>query len=51
MAKKNVPYDEKYYDREVETMPREELEKLQRHTSQQQQGLQVFCHLLLCLWL
>jgi len=29
MAKKNLPYDEKYYDREVETMPRPELEKLQ----------------------
>ena len=29
MAKKYVPYDEKYYDREVETMPRPELEKLQ----------------------
>lgn len=29
MAKKDLPYDEKYYDREIETMPREELEKLQ----------------------
>ena len=29
MAKKNVPYDQKYYDPEVECMPREELEKLQ----------------------
>ena len=29
MAKKNLPYDEKYYDREVETMPREQLEELQ----------------------
>ena len=29
----------------------EELEKVQRHTSQQQQRLQVFRHLLLCLWL
>ena len=29
MAKKNLPYDEKYYDREVETMPREQLEQLQ----------------------
>ncbi len=29
MAKKNLPYDEKYYDREIETMPRPELEKLQ----------------------
>ncbi len=29
MAKKDLSYDEKYYDREIETMPREELEKLQ----------------------
>ena len=29
MAKKQVPYDQKYYDPEIETMPREELEKLQ----------------------
>ena len=28
MAKKNVPYDEKYYD-DVETWPREKLEELQ----------------------
>lgn len=29
MALKQLPYDEKYYDREIETMPRPELEKLQ----------------------
>ncbi|MDY3799628.1 MAG: AMP-binding protein [Eggerthellaceae bacterium] len=29
MAKKQIPYDQKYYDPEIETMPREELEKLQ----------------------
>ncbi len=29
MAKKNIPYDQKYYDPEIETMPRPELEKLQ----------------------
>ena len=29
MAKKNVPYDEKYYD-DVETWPREKLEELAR---------------------
>lgn len=29
MAKKNVPYDQKYYDPEVECMPREQLEELQ----------------------
>jgi len=29
MAKKDVPYDQKYYDPEIECMPREELEKLQ----------------------
>ena len=29
MPKKNIPYDQKYYDPEIETMPREELEKLQ----------------------
>jgi phenylacetate-CoA ligase len=29
MAKKNIPYDQPYYDPEIETMPREELEKLQ----------------------
>ena len=28
MAKKNVPYDQKYYD-DVETWPREKLEELQ----------------------
>ena len=28
MAKKNLPYDQKYYD-EVETWPREQLEELQ----------------------
>ena len=26
MPKKNIPYDQKYYDPEIETMPREELE-------------------------
>ena len=29
MAKKNIPYDQKYYDPEIECMPRPELEKLQ----------------------
>lgn len=29
MAKKNVPYDQEYYDKEIETMPREQLEELQ----------------------
>ena len=29
MAKKNIPYDQKYYDPEIETMPRPELEALQ----------------------
>ena len=29
MAKKNIPYDQKYYDPEIECMPRSELEKLQ----------------------
>ena len=29
MAKKNIPYDQKYYDPKIETMPRPELEKLQ----------------------
>ena len=29
MAKKQVPYDQKYYDPEIECMPREELEQLQ----------------------
>ena len=29
MAKKNIPYDQKYYDAEIETMPRPELEKYQ----------------------
>ncbi len=29
MAKKNIPYDQKYYDPEIETMPRAELEQLQ----------------------
>lgn len=28
MAKKNVPYDQEYYDKEIETMPREQLEEL-----------------------
>ena len=26
MAKKNIPYDQKYYDPEIECMPRPELE-------------------------
>ena len=29
MAKKNIPYDQKYYDPEIECMPRPELEQLQ----------------------
>ena len=29
MAKKNIPYDQKYYDPEIETMPRPELEAMQ----------------------
>lgn len=29
MAKKDIPYDQKYYDPELECLPREELEKLQ----------------------
>ena len=29
MAKKQIPYDQKYYDPEIECMPREELEQLQ----------------------
>jgi len=29
MAKKDIPYDQKYYDPEVECLPRPELEKLQ----------------------
>lgn len=29
MAKKQIPYDQKYYDPEIETMPRPELEALQ----------------------
>ena len=29
MAKKNIPYDQKYYDPEIECMPRPEIEKLQ----------------------
>ncbi len=29
MAKKNIPYDQKYYDPEIECMPRPELEALQ----------------------
>lgn len=29
MAKKNIPYDQKYYDPEVECAPREQLEALQ----------------------
>ena len=29
MAKKNIPYDQKYYDPEIETMPREQLRDLQ----------------------
>ena len=29
MAKKNIPFDQKYYDPEIECMPRPELEKLQ----------------------
>ena len=29
MAKKDVPYDQKYYDPEIECMPREQLEELQ----------------------
>ncbi|MBR2836437.1 MAG: AMP-binding protein [Coriobacteriales bacterium] len=29
MALKNIPYDQKYYDPEIETMPRPELEKYQ----------------------
>ena len=29
MAKKNIPYDQKYYDPEIECMPREELEAMQ----------------------
>lgn len=29
MAKKNIPYDQKYYDPEIETMPRPQLEQLQ----------------------
>lgn len=29
MAKKDVPYDQKYYDPEIECMPREQLEQLQ----------------------
>ena len=29
MAKKNIPYDQKYYDPEIECMPRPELKKLQ----------------------
>ena len=29
MALKNIPYDQKYYDPEIETMPRAELEDLQ----------------------
>ena len=29
MAKKNIPYDQKYYDPEIECMPRPELEAMQ----------------------
>ncbi|MGN0035363.1 MAG: hypothetical protein ACI364_06520, partial [Coriobacteriales bacterium] len=29
MAKKNLPYDQKYYDPEIETLPRSQLEELQ----------------------
>lgn len=29
MAKKNIPYDQKYYDPEIECMPREQLEEYQ----------------------
>ena len=29
MAKKNIPYDQKYYDPEIECMPRPELEQMQ----------------------
>ena len=29
MAKKNIPYDQKYYDPEIECMPRAELEAMQ----------------------
>ena len=29
MAKKNIPYDQKYYDPEIECLPRPQLEELQ----------------------
>ena len=29
MAKKNIPYDQKYYDPDIECMPREQLEAMQ----------------------
>ena len=29
MAKKNIPYDQKYYDPEIECMPRPQLEEMQ----------------------
>ena len=41
MAKKNVPYDQKYYD-DVETWPREKLEELQLERLKDENGVSAF---------